>query len=127
MEHQQTQRDLQKTENQKAEQQTAQIQRQQSVDRTLLAQAILAGAEMGDLPRESLLELAQQVGNSGMNALAAMYGEPAETAVMPALKNSVEMQAFPVPADLICETVTPPVITGASWPSATFDASGVTG
>ncbi len=122
MEQQKTQRDLpQKTERRETDAQRFRHRESERIDRSLLVQAILSGASMWDMPHETLRDLSQQVGNSGMIALSTMYdGAPAlHQAPEPAAQSSVP--AFPVPEGLLCETISAPVPAGGSWPSTASD------
>ena len=108
---------------QETERQSAPRVQTQRMGYALLAQAILAGQSIWDLPREGLEDRARQVGNSGMIALRGMYGPE------PALSGGSDVAwegdtaPFSVPEGLRCETVSAPSLEGqrpfqASDPSA---------
>lgn len=80
---------------------------------------------MGDLGHESLLELARQVGNSGMLALENMLTPPAQTHVPDLSPGESTAPPFDVPESLACQTVSPPVLTAGNWPAAAFECAGL--
>ena len=88
------------------------------------ARALLAGANIRDLPHQSLAELAQSVGNSEMLALAAMRSSQAQ--LVPAELSGAEPQtaAFEVP-QTDCLLSPAANLTGGTWPSAAFDPAGL--
>ena len=120
MEQQQTQREMQRVQQQETERQSIPRKLTQRMGYALLTQAILAGQSIWDLPREGLEDLARQVGNSGMIALSGMYGPQPVLADVSDVTWEGDTSPFPVPEALRCETVTPPLLVGA-WPNQASD------
>ena len=107
---------------QETERQSAPRLQTQRMGYALLAQAILAGQSIWDLPREGLEDLARQVGNSGMIALSGMYGpEPALSGVSDVAWEG-DTAPFSVPEGLHCETVSAPALE-EQWPLQASDPS----
>ena len=99
-------------------------QKTQSGFTSLSLQAILDGGPVWDLPRQSLEELAERVGNSGMLALAEMRA-PAADLHRTTLTDAEPMTEATVVPETVCALQPAADLTAGNWPTSTFDAAGL--
>lgn len=126
MEQQQTQdRERQKTEQTAQRENGRQTpQRERLSGPGQLAQALMEGASLFEMPPQRLEELATLVGNQGMAALLEQQSLPlAETSF--ALPPEVETTPYPVPDPGPIQTVQPPAPAGAEAGGRAFDPAGL--
>lgn len=86
----------------------------------LTAQAILDGAAIWELPRSSLEELAERVGNSAMLALTAMRSPEAELRQTTLAGTEPQTPETGVP-DTACQLAPASDLTAGTWPSGACD------
>lgn len=91
---------------------------------TWAAQALLSGAPVWDMPRQSLAELVERVGNSGMLALASMRSGEAQTAQTVLTGSEPQTEAVTVP-EIACPLAPVSELTAGTWPSGAFDPAGL--
>ena len=87
--------------------------------------AILEGGEMGNLPRQTLAELARQAGNSAMLALMDLRTPPAETFPAELKMEEGGTAPFPVGGEPDCQTTACPPLDGGGQTPAVFDPAGL--
>jgi len=85
-----------------------------------IAQALLAGAPVWDLPQQSLAELAERIGNSEMLALTAMRSSEAELHQTSLSGSEPQVPAAEVP-DMACQLLPAADLTAGIWPSSVCD------
>ena len=91
----------------------------------LTAQAILDGAAIWELPRSSLEELAERVGNSAMLALTAMGMPEADLRQTSLIGMEPQTPAMEVP-DMDCRLAPAADLTAGPWPSVACDPAALT-
>lgn len=91
----------------------------------LTAQAILDGAAIWELPRSSLEELAERVGNSAMLALTAMGMPEADLRQTSLIGMESQTPAMEVP-DMDCRLAPAADLTAGPWPSSACDPAALT-
>ena len=91
----------------------------------LTAQAILDGAAIWELPRSSLEELAERVGNSAMLALTAMGMPEADLRQTSLIGMEPQTPAMGVP-DMDCRLAPAADLTAGPWPSGACDPAALT-
>lgn len=84
------------------------------------AQALLNGAAIWELPRTSLEELAERVGNSAMLALTAMRSPEAELRQTTLAGTEPQTPETEVP-DTACQLAPASDLTAGTWPSGACD------
>lgn len=86
----------------------------------LTAQALLNGAAIWELPRTSLEELAERVGNSAMLALTAMRTPEADLRQTSLTGMEPRTPAAEVP-DMDCRLAPAANLTAGTWPASACD------
>lgn len=100
-------------------------QRQEQRSFTGLAlQAVLNGGTVWELPRQSLEDLAERVGNSAMLALADMRSPEAELHQTSLASPEPQTAAAEVP-DMACQLQPASSLTAGTWPASAFDPAGL--
>ena len=89
-----------------------------------MAQAVLEGASLLDIPPQRLEELAALVGNQGMVSLLEQQALPLEQ-VSFSLPQQAETTPYPVPETGPVPTVQPPALTGGQAAGRAFDPAGL--
>lgn len=88
-----------------------------------MAQAVLEGVSLLDMPPRHLEELAALVGNQGMASLLEQQALPLDE-VSFSLSQPVETTPYPVLETGPVATVQPPVLTGGAAAGRAFDPAG---
>ena len=114
------QKTIQKTVQAEEQKHSEAARSQKSPGSSWVAQALLAGAPVWDLPQQSLTELAERVGNSGMLALAAMRSPEAELHQTSLAGSEPQTPAAEVP-DMACRLMPAADLTAGAWPSSACD------
>ena len=95
-------------------------QREQRPFTGLAAQALLNGSAVWELPRQSLEELAERVGNSNMLALTAMHAPEAALHRTVLTGSEPQTPAAEVP-DMACRLAPAANLTAGIWPAGASD------
>lgn len=90
----------------------------------LVAQAVLEGVSLLDMPPQRLEELAALVGNQGMASLLEQQALPLDE-VSFSLPQQAETTPYPVPETGPVATVQPPILTGGGAAGRAFDPAGL--
>ena len=86
----------------------------------LAAQALLHGASVWELPRQSLEDLAERVGNSSMLALTAMHGPEPDLRQTHMTGAESRLPALEVP-ETACQLHPAADLTAGAWPAGACD------